>query len=52
MQQVKLLIQQVAQSNASLLILGESATGKELVTKTFHQKSSRCKLSYVPEKFV
>jgi transcriptional regulator of acetoin/glycerol metabolism len=31
MQQVKLLIQQVAQSNASVLILGESGTGKELV---------------------
>ena len=48
MQQVKLLIQQVAQSNASVLILGESGTGKELVAKALHQESSRCDYSYVP----
>jgi sigma-54 specific flagellar transcriptional regulator A len=48
MQQVKLLIQQVAQSNASVLILGESGTGKELVAKALHQESSRCEHSYVP----
>ena len=48
MQQVKLLIQQVAQSNASVLILGESGTGKELVAKALHQESSRCEYSYVP----
>jgi len=48
MRQVKLLIQQVAQSNASVLILGESGTGKELVAKALHQESSRCEHSYVP----
>ena len=48
MQQVKLLIQQVAQSNASVLILGESGTGKELVAKALHQESSRCEYAYVP----
>jgi sigma-54 specific flagellar transcriptional regulator A len=48
MQQVKLLIQQVAQSNASVLILGESGTGKELVAKALHQESGRCDFSYVP----
>ena len=48
MQQVKLLIQQVAQSNASVLILGESGTGKELVAKALHQESNRCDYSYVP----
>jgi sigma-54 specific flagellar transcriptional regulator A len=48
MQQVKLLIQQVAQSKASVLILGESGTGKELVAKALHQESSRCEHSYVP----
>ena len=48
MQQVKLLIQQVAQSNASVLILGESGTGKELVAKALHQESSRCDHAYVP----
>jgi len=48
MQQVKLLIQQVAQSNASVLILGESGTGKELVAKAVHQESTRCEYAYVP----
>jgi len=48
MQQVKLLIQQVAQSNASVLIFGESGTGKELVAKALHQESSRCEYAYVP----
>ena len=48
MQQVKLLIQQVAQSSASVLILGESGTGKELVAKALHQESSRREHSYVP----
>ena len=48
MQQVKLLIQQVAKSSASVLILGESGTGKELVAKALHQESDRCAYSYVP----
>jgi sigma-54 specific flagellar transcriptional regulator A len=48
MQQVKRLIQQVAQSNASVLILGESGTGKELVAKALHQESTRCEYAYVP----
>ena len=48
MQQVKRLIQQVAKSNASVLILGESGTGKELVAKALHQQSDRCEYSYVP----
>ena len=52
MQQVKLLIQQVTQSNAPVLILGESGTGKELVAKALHQESNHCKHSYVPAKFV
>ena len=48
MQQVKLLIQQVAKSSASVLILGESGTGKELVAKALHQESERRAYSYVP----
>src|SRR5215813_834416 len=41
MQQVYLLIEQVATSSASVLITGESGTGKELVARTIHSLSSR-----------
>jgi DNA-binding NtrC family response regulator len=41
MQQVYLLIEQVASSSASVLITGESGTGKELVARTVHNLSSR-----------
>ncbi len=48
MQQVKRLIQLVARSNASVLILGESGTGKELVAQAIHQESPRSNFAYVP----
>ena len=48
MQQVKQLIQQVARSSASVLVLGESGTGKELVAQAIHQESDRHQGSYVP----
>ena len=48
MQQVKQLIQQVARSSASVLVLGESGTGKELVAQAIHQESERHKGTYVP----
>jgi DNA-binding NtrC family response regulator len=41
MQQVYLLIEQVATSSASVLITGESGTGKELVSRTIHNLSPR-----------
>lgn len=41
MQQVYLLIEQVASSSASVLITGESGTGKELVARSIHTLSSR-----------
>lgn len=41
MQEVYRLTRKVAQSNASVLLLGETGTGKELVAKAVHQLSSR-----------
>jgi Nif-specific regulatory protein len=41
MQEVFLLITQVAKSNATVLLLGESGTGKELVANAIHYNSLR-----------
>ncbi|MBZ0269483.1 sigma-54 dependent transcriptional regulator [bacterium] len=41
MLQLYRLIEQVAPSDAAVLILGESGTGKELVARTIHQLSGR-----------
>lgn len=41
MQEVMLLISQVAPSSASVLITGESGTGKELAARTLHDLSPR-----------
>ena len=41
MQEVYRLTRQVAQSNASVLLLGETGTGKELIAKAIHQLSPR-----------
>ena len=43
MRQVYQVIDAVAPSNASVLILGESGTGKELVARAVHSKSDRAK---------
>jgi two-component system, NtrC family, response regulator HydG len=43
MRQVYQIIDAVAPSNASVLILGESGTGKELVARAVHTKSDRAK---------
>ncbi|MDG6777628.1 sigma-54 dependent transcriptional regulator [Thiomicrorhabdus sp. zzn3] len=48
MQKVKKLIQQVAQTDATVLILGESGTGKEVVAQTLHNASSRAGRAFVP----
>jgi len=48
MQQVRFLIEQVATTVASVLVLGESGTGKEVVARNIHDLSERAKGPFVP----
>jgi DNA-binding NtrC family response regulator len=41
MQQLELLVQQVAATDANILILGENGTGKSVLAKRIHQLSNR-----------
>jgi len=41
MQQTMAMIEQVAQSNASILLTGENGTGKSMFARYIHQKSTR-----------
>lgn len=45
---VRRLIEQVAPTDANVLILGESGTGKEVVARSIHEMSNRCKKPFVP----
>ncbi|BCA95074.1 sigma-54-dependent Fis family transcriptional regulator [Legionella antarctica] len=45
---VRKLIEQVADTEASVLILGESGTGKEVVARNIHALSSRAHKPFVP----
>ncbi|RUR08957.1 sigma-54-dependent Fis family transcriptional regulator [Legionella sp. km772] len=45
---VRRLIDQVANTDASVLILGESGTGKEVVARTIHTLSSRSAKPFIP----
>ena len=45
---VRKLIEQVASSDATVLILGESGTGKEVVARNLHYQSSRRTKPFVP----
>ena len=47
MQELRRLIQTVAGSNATVLILGESGTGKELIAGALHSLSPRRQANYV-----
>jgi DNA-binding NtrC family response regulator len=47
MQRVYQLTRQVARSNASVLLLGETGTGKELIAKAVHVTSSRASGPFV-----
>ena len=48
MQKVYDLIAKVAPTDASVFILGDTGTGKELVAQTLHEMSRRKKLPFVP----
>jgi two-component system response regulator AtoC len=48
MQHVYDLIEKVAPTQASVVVLGETGTGKELVAQTIHQLSRRSKEAFVP----
>lgn len=47
MREVFTMVEQVAGTDASVLLLGESGTGKELVARAIHQKSSRANNPFV-----
>jgi len=47
-QMVRRMIQQVAKSDANVLILGESGTGKEVVARNLHYYSTRRENAFVP----
>jgi sigma-54 specific flagellar transcriptional regulator A len=46
--EVRKLIEQVAESDATVLILGESGTGKEVVARNLHYHSARRDKPFVP----
>ena len=45
---VRRLIEQVANTDASVLILGESGTGKEIVARMLHRQSDRVEKPFIP----
>ncbi len=47
MDQVKRLIEKVAPTSSTVLILGETGTGKELVARAVHQQSVRATMPFV-----
>ncbi len=48
MQRIQDLIKRAAASDATVLILGENGTGKELVARSIHQQSARHDRPFVP----
>ncbi|HEU5240357.1 MAG TPA: sigma 54-interacting transcriptional regulator [Pyrinomonadaceae bacterium] len=47
LRQVLQLVEMVAESNATVLLLGETGTGKELIARAIHERSQRRKESFV-----
>ena len=45
---VKRLIDTVAPSDAAVMILGETGTGKELIARNLHDRSARAKNAFIP----
>jgi DNA-binding NtrC family response regulator len=48
MQQARRLIDTIAPTDASVMILGETGTGKELVARSLHEKSRRADRAFIP----
>jgi DNA-binding NtrC family response regulator len=48
MQSVRRLIDTIAPTDASVMILGETGTGKELIARNLHDKSHRTGHSFIP----
>ncbi len=48
MQQVRRLIETIAPTDATVMILGETGTGKELIARNLHDKSRRADRAFIP----
>ena len=48
MHRVRQLIAKAAPTNSTVLVLGETGTGKELAARAIHDQSLRCEMPFVP----